>query len=42
MSAHQVGLFFFLQPVVGSLLALEYGLLEPLKRALERWREAGG
>lgn len=28
--------------VVGSLLAVEYGLLEPIKRALERWREAGG
>ena len=27
--------------VVGSLLLLEYGLLEPIKRALERWREAG-
>ncbi len=27
--------------VVGSLLALEYGLLEPIKRELERWREAG-
>ncbi|MGD9942096.1 MAG: ABC transporter permease, partial [Burkholderiaceae bacterium] len=27
--------------VVGCLLALEYGLLEPIKRELERWREAG-
>lgn len=27
--------------VVGSLLLLEYGVLEPLKREFERWREAG-
>ncbi|WP_298210342.1 ABC transporter permease subunit [Acidovorax sp.] len=27
--------------VVGSLLVLEYALLEPLKRELERWRGAG-
>jgi NitT/TauT family transport system permease protein len=27
--------------VVGSLLALEYALLEPIKRELERWRGAG-
>lgn len=27
--------------VVGSLLLLEYGVLEPIKRELERWREAG-
>jgi NitT/TauT family transport system permease protein len=27
--------------VVASLLLLEYGLLEPIKRGLERWREAG-
>jgi len=27
--------------VVGSLLALEYALLEPVKRELERWRGAG-
>lgn len=27
--------------VVASLLLLEYGLLEPIKRELERWREAG-
>ena len=28
--------------VVGSLLVLEYALLEPVKRELERWRSAGG
>ncbi|GAB1387277.1 ABC transporter permease [Melaminivora sp.] len=27
--------------VVGILLLLEYGVLEPIKRELERWREAG-
>lgn len=27
--------------VVGILLVLEYGVLEPIKRELERWREAG-
>lgn len=27
--------------VVASLLLLEYGLLEPIKREMERWREAG-
>ncbi|GAA3981681.1 ABC transporter permease [Comamonas faecalis] len=27
--------------VVASLLLLEYGLMEPIKRELERWREAG-
>jgi NitT/TauT family transport system permease protein len=27
--------------VVGCLLLLEYGVLEPIKRELERWREAG-
>lgn len=27
--------------VVATLLVLEYGVLEPIKRELERWREAG-
>ena len=27
--------------VVGILLLLEYGVLEPIKRELESWREAG-
>ena len=26
--------------VVGCLLVVEYGFLEPLKREVERWREA--
>lgn len=31
----------WISAVVGCLLVLEYGLLEPIKRELERWREAG-
>lgn len=31
----------WISAVVGSLLALEYALLEPVKRELERWRGAG-
>ena len=30
----------WINAVVGCLLVVEYGFLEPLKREVERWREA--
>ena len=30
----------WISAVVGCLLVVEYGFLEPLKRDVERWREA--
>ena len=30
----------WISAVVGCLLVVEYGFLEPLKREVERWREA--
>lgn len=34
------GTLAWVAAVVGSLLALEYGVLEPFKREMERWRES--
>ncbi|HEX2530717.1 MAG TPA: ABC transporter permease subunit [Burkholderiaceae bacterium] len=35
------GTLAWISAVVGSLLAVEYLLLEPIKREVERWRESG-